>query len=330
MDRGCHDARCPVEPDPSPHGPPADPRPGDGGSARRTGGRGDRASAPLTWVDRRLRRKSGPFSPIRAPRGGAGPGTCFSAHSASRVRHPAPSTTRRSIAMSISLTCGPSGAVITGDTEEELVSNVQAHARAHENTELSRERILAQIRGRDPQRPIDAAAWAAMTAPSAAQKLCDTSDMVIVHRMFRRECALLPQLVAAVRWRRPRPGPHRGRACPRSTRHAPSPPRGRGRTALAEAVGADPVPHRSARPHGQPASGPRGAARARRDQRSPRGRTRPPRPPARHSPRCWNSSRRGSTSTSTRKKRRSCRSWNASSPPPNTRRWANGDWCRYP
>lgn len=100
--------------------------------------------------------------------------------------------------MSISLTCGPSGAVITGETEEELVSNVQAHARAHENTELSRERILAQIRGRDPQRPIDAAAWVAMTAPSAAQKQCDTSDMVIVHRMFRRECALLPQLVAAV------------------------------------------------------------------------------------------------------------------------------------
>jgi hemerythrin-like domain-containing protein len=100
--------------------------------------------------------------------------------------------------MSISLTCGPSGAVITGETEDELVSNVQAHARAHENTELSRERILAQIRGRNPQRPIDAAAWAAMTASSAPQKLCDTSDMVIVHRMFRRECALLPQLVAAV------------------------------------------------------------------------------------------------------------------------------------
>jgi hypothetical protein len=100
--------------------------------------------------------------------------------------------------MSISLTCAASGAVITGETEEELVSNVQAHARAHENTELSRERILAQIRGRNPQRPIDGAAWAAMTSPSAAQKLCDTSDMVIVHRMFRRECALLPQLVAAV------------------------------------------------------------------------------------------------------------------------------------
>jgi hemerythrin-like domain-containing protein len=37
-----------------------------------------------------------------------------------------------------------------------------------------------------------------MNAPNAAPKLCDTSDMVIVHRMFRRECALLPQLVAAV------------------------------------------------------------------------------------------------------------------------------------
>jgi hemerythrin-like domain-containing protein len=100
--------------------------------------------------------------------------------------------------MNISLTCGPSGTVITGQTEEELVSNVQAHAREHENTEPSCERILAEIRGRDPEQPIDAAAWATMNAPSAAQKLCDTSDMVIVHRMFRRECALLPHLVAAV------------------------------------------------------------------------------------------------------------------------------------
>lgn len=100
--------------------------------------------------------------------------------------------------MSISLTCGPFGTVISGETEEELVSNVQAHAREHENTELSRERILAEIGGRDPERPIDAAAWAAMNAPSAAPQLCDTSDMVIVHRMFRRECALLPQLVASV------------------------------------------------------------------------------------------------------------------------------------
>ena len=100
--------------------------------------------------------------------------------------------------MSISLTCGPSGTVITGETEEELVTNVQAHAREHENTELSRERILAEIRGRAPERPIDAAARAAMNAQTPAQKLCDTSDMVIVHRMFRRECALLPKLVAAV------------------------------------------------------------------------------------------------------------------------------------
>ena len=100
--------------------------------------------------------------------------------------------------MSISLTCGPSGTVITGQTEEELVSNVQAYAREHKNTEPSRERILAEIRGRDPEQPIDAAAWAAVNAPSAAEKLCDTSDMVIVHRMFRRECALLPKLVAAV------------------------------------------------------------------------------------------------------------------------------------
>ena len=100
--------------------------------------------------------------------------------------------------MSISLTCGSSGTVITGETEEELVANVQAHARAHENTELSRDRILAEIRGGDPERLIDAAAWDAISAPAAAQKICDTSDMVIVHRMFRRECALLPKLVAAV------------------------------------------------------------------------------------------------------------------------------------
>jgi hemerythrin-like domain-containing protein len=97
--------------------------------------------------------------------------------------------------MSISLICGPSGAVITGETEEELVTNVQAHASEYENTELSREHILAEIRGRGARRPIDGAA---VTAPSGAQKLCDTRDMVIVHRMFRRECALLPKLVAAV------------------------------------------------------------------------------------------------------------------------------------
>lgn len=100
--------------------------------------------------------------------------------------------------MSLSLTCGPSGTVITGETAEELVSNVQAHAREHENTDLSRERILAELRGRDPEQPIDATAWANTNVCTAGPKLCDTSDMVIVHRMFRRECALLPQLVDAV------------------------------------------------------------------------------------------------------------------------------------
>jgi hemerythrin-like domain-containing protein len=100
--------------------------------------------------------------------------------------------------MSISLTCGPSGSVITGETEEELVAKVQAHARAHENTELSRDRILAEIRRRDAERLIDAAAWDAMATTATLQKLCDTSDMVIVHRMFRRECAMLPKLVAGV------------------------------------------------------------------------------------------------------------------------------------
>ncbi|WP_319450382.1 MULTISPECIES: hemerythrin domain-containing protein [unclassified Mycobacterium] len=57
---------------------------------------------------------------------------------------------------------------------------------------------ISLIRGGDPERPINAAARAAMSAPNDAPKLCDTSDMVIVHRMFRRECVLLSQLVAAV------------------------------------------------------------------------------------------------------------------------------------
>ena len=61
-----------------------------------------------------------------------------------------------------------------------------------------RHRILTEMRGRDPEPPIGAAAWDAMNAQAAAQRLCDTSDMVIVHRMFRRECALLAKLVAAV------------------------------------------------------------------------------------------------------------------------------------
>ena len=100
--------------------------------------------------------------------------------------------------MSLSLTCGASGTVITGETEDELVSNVQAHVREREDTELSRERILAKLRASHPEQPIGATASGASIVCAAAPKLCDTSDMVIVHRMFRRECALLPQLVAAV------------------------------------------------------------------------------------------------------------------------------------
>jgi hypothetical protein len=53
--------------------------------------------------------------------------------------------------MSISLTCGPCGTVITGDTEDDLVAIVQQHAREHDNTELSREHILAELHGEPPQ-----------------------------------------------------------------------------------------------------------------------------------------------------------------------------------
>lgn len=53
--------------------------------------------------------------------------------------------------MSISLTCGPCGTVITAEDEDELVSAVQAHARDHDGSpELSREHILAHAHGQDP------------------------------------------------------------------------------------------------------------------------------------------------------------------------------------
>jgi Hemerythrin HHE cation binding domain len=198
--------------------------------------------------------------------------------------------------MSISLTCGPSGAVITGETEEELVSNVQAHARAHENTELSRARILARIRGKDPQRPIDAAAWAAMTSPSVVQKLWDTSDMVIVHRMFRRECALLPQLVAAVA----------GGDLTRARTVA-----GHAREVLDmlhhHHVGEDellwPRLLAGTRFHAD--------LLARMDQHHGLAVL------LEHAATSFTAWQDAPT-------------WNASSPPPNTSRWVNGDWCRYP
>jgi hypothetical protein len=56
--------------------------------------------------------------------------------------------------MSISLTCGPCGTVITADTEDDLVSRVQQHAASHDGTpDLSREHILAHLHGEHPEEP---------------------------------------------------------------------------------------------------------------------------------------------------------------------------------
>jgi hypothetical protein len=56
--------------------------------------------------------------------------------------------------MSISMTCGPCGTVITAADEDQLVARVQAHAREHDGTpDLSREHILAHLRGEDPDEP---------------------------------------------------------------------------------------------------------------------------------------------------------------------------------
>lgn len=55
--------------------------------------------------------------------------------------------------MSVELTCGPCGTVITGEDEDELVARVQEHARGHDNTELSREHILAHLSGEHPEEP---------------------------------------------------------------------------------------------------------------------------------------------------------------------------------
>jgi predicted small metal-binding protein len=41
--------------------------------------------------------------------------------------------------------------VITAETEEDLASEVIEHARAEHNHELSREHIVAEIRGEDPE-----------------------------------------------------------------------------------------------------------------------------------------------------------------------------------
>lgn len=56
--------------------------------------------------------------------------------------------------MSVSLTCGPCGTVITAEDEDQLVTQVQVHAREHDGTaDLPREHILAHLRGENPPEP---------------------------------------------------------------------------------------------------------------------------------------------------------------------------------
>lgn len=56
--------------------------------------------------------------------------------------------------MSITMTCGPCGTPITGTDEDDLVARVQAHAREHDGApDLSREHILAHLRGEHPDEP---------------------------------------------------------------------------------------------------------------------------------------------------------------------------------
>lgn len=53
--------------------------------------------------------------------------------------------------MGVQMTCGPCGTVLTGEDEEQLIERVQEHARTHDGTELSREHILAELHGEDPE-----------------------------------------------------------------------------------------------------------------------------------------------------------------------------------
>lgn len=52
--------------------------------------------------------------------------------------------------MELSMTCVPCGTVITADDQDSLVTAMQQHAREHDGAELSREHILAHLRGEDP------------------------------------------------------------------------------------------------------------------------------------------------------------------------------------
>jgi hypothetical protein len=53
--------------------------------------------------------------------------------------------------MTVSLTCTRCHELITATDEDQLVAQVQAHARAHGTHVPSRERILAHLRRQDPE-----------------------------------------------------------------------------------------------------------------------------------------------------------------------------------
>lgn len=48
--------------------------------------------------------------------------------------------------MAKELTCPPCGEIIRGESDDELVENVQRHAKEQHDTDLSREQILADAR----------------------------------------------------------------------------------------------------------------------------------------------------------------------------------------
>ena len=54
------------------------------------------------------------------------------------------------LAVKPSSAAATSGIVIAADSEDDLVTNVQQPAREHDNTELSREHILAELHGEPP------------------------------------------------------------------------------------------------------------------------------------------------------------------------------------
>lgn len=53
--------------------------------------------------------------------------------------------------MAVTLTCKHCGTVMSADEEDELVTQVQAHARGHDGKDLSREHILARLHRQHPE-----------------------------------------------------------------------------------------------------------------------------------------------------------------------------------